>query len=534
MDDAVTATLPPPGTVTLGYEPQKMQKAFHTAPADEVLYGGAMGGGKSAALANHAVIECATTPKTTAVIFRRTSPELQEIKDYLDDLLEGTGLAQWFERRDRYEFTNGSIIRLSHLQLFADVRKHKGNQYTLLMFDEISDFMPEQVEWLKSRNRSPVKGAWCRVLASTNPGGIGHVYIKDYFVRPLDEFGHEITNVKLAAYYDFDTEEWVRTEPGKGLWKGEFNHDTKRWEPCPPWDRGKPSSYVVWLPELTREEIRQNKKRIERGRRPIVPTPRVYIKALLEHNEYLDDDPAYEAKLSRMSEKERKAYRDGDWDIFEGQYFSEFHHDLHVVEEQRPPAHWRKWRSLDWGRAEPACVLWHAQDPETDHIVTYREIYGRGYTNRRLCELINSMTADDEWIDFTMCDPSMARSDGNDENLSHMDTFEQYGVKLTKADNNRVAGWNRVKDLMAIDLKTVRPDSDDPKEKAGRPYWTVTRNCTNLIRTLPQQLRDEDDPEDMRSDGEDHAADALRYGLMSAKSMKARRNYKIGPVTIRR
>ena len=88
----MTATLPA-GTITLGYEPQKMQKAFHTAPADEVLYGGAMGGGKSAALANHAVIECASTPKTTVVIFRRT-PTGWKIRCYMYAASKGAGTPQ--------------------------------------------------------------------------------------------------------------------------------------------------------------------------------------------------------------------------------------------------------------------------------------------------------------------------------------------------------------------------------------------------------------------------------------------------------
>ena len=514
----------PAGTAQLGYSPQAMQTIAHSCPADEMLYGGSAGGGKSEWLLNEGIFTCARYPKTRAVIFRRTSPELQELKDRADEILgPHPGVATWHAREERWEFKNGSFLRFSHLQHYEDVHKHQGAQYTLLLFDEWTHFLPRQTDYLRSRNRS-AQGHWSRILGASNPGSIGHAYIKDYFVAPRNEHGTLIDNARLLAYYDFERQEWVETEPGEGRWDGEFNHETKRWEPCPPTQVGKPMGYVVWMPPLTPEEFKINEQRKRDGVAPLVPLSRCYIPARLSDNKYLYDDPSYHARLARMPENERKALLDGNWDIFEGAFFPDFRPALHVIDGGwRPPAHWSTWASMDWGRSVPSAVYWHAQDPATQHIVTYREMYGIYKTDREIAQNIVFLTGEED-IRYIMADPAMWRADGNDDAISHAETFDYYfqsegtRIKMMKADNNRVAGWARWKDLMAV----------DPKD--GTPYWQCTADCRNLIRTIPQMVYDEDKNDDLDTDADDHSSDAVRYGLQSAKSLKPRRLFSSKPV----
>ena len=78
------------------------------------------------------------------------------------------------------------------------------------------------------------------------------------------------------------------------------------------------------------------------------------------------------------------------------------------------------------------------------------------------------------------------------------------GFSIIKADNNRLAGWNVIHSYLEYNLT------------AGiQPKLKVFRNCAYLIESLPGLIRDEKNPEDVDTRGDDHAADALRYGLMS-------------------
>ena len=83
-----------------------------------------------------------------------------------------------------------------------------------------------------------------------------------------------------------------------------------------------------------------------------------FIKALPQDNRYLPQ--SYYNTLSALPEKLRKAYRDGNWDVFEGQYFSEWDANRHVVRPFEIPPSFRRFRAYDHGRAKPECCLWFA------------------------------------------------------------------------------------------------------------------------------------------------------------------------------
>ena len=109
-----------------------------------------------------------------------------------------------------------------------------------------------------------------------------------------------------------------------------------------------------------------------------------------------------------------------------------------------------------------------------------------------------------------------ADDDGDDGDCRHHN-----GVPLLPADNARVPGWQRVREALA-------------KQPDGAPELFIFETCRNLIRTLPQLTFDTRDAEDVSDACEDHAPEALRYGLMSrprpAPEEKRKRPYRYDPL----
>lgn len=230
---------------------------------------------------------------------------------------------------------------------------------------------------------------------------------------------------------------------------------------------------------------------------------RFFIQARLADNPILDRraDGQYRRDLERRDPITRKALLEGDFNIFIGQVFKEFDANRHVRPPRELPAHWPRWRAVDWGYANPCCCLWLCKDPDRGRVYVYREAYEVELTDRQQARLVRELTPPDEKIRQTLADPSMWTKKAHEERtFSTADEYAAEGVYLTKADSDRLVGKRKVHTLLA-DL----PD--------GEPGLIIFETCPNLIRTLPALVYDQLKPEDVDSDGEDHAYDALRYGL---------------------
>lgn len=227
-----------------------------------------------------------------------------------------------------------------------------------------------------------------------------------------------------------------------------------------------------------------------------------FIFSTYKDNAFLN--PEYRTYLENLKGALGKAWRDGDWDVFQGQAFPLFNYDVHVIPYQKLPdipEHWVKWRAIDWGNAKPFCCLWFTRDPDTRRIYIYREAYSANLTVPQQARMILDMTPAGEKINLTYADPSMWTKRTELEVVtSTADEYAKNGVFLTRADNNRLTGKRKLDQLLA-DL----PD--------GMPGLMVRENCENWIRTVPALTFDEHNPEDVDSDEEDHAYDATRYGL---------------------
>ena len=246
------------------------------------------------------------------------------------------------------------------------------------------------------------------------------------------------------------------------------------------------------------------------------PEDYVFIPARIYDNKVLlESDPGYIRQLMALPEELRRAHLDGDWDVHEGQYFPEFSREKHVVKPFTIPAGWRRFRSMDWGYNDPCCVLWHAVDGE-GRVYTYRELYVRLMRADEVAKKVLELSgggSGSEKIAYTVASPDMWQkrgailsSGGGFEGETLAELFAAKGLALTPADNSRIAGWNRIREYLA-----PVPDAVVGGE---RPMWQCFPCCVNLIRQLPLLEFDRLDREDA-ADGNDHAPEALRYGLMS-------------------
>jgi phage terminase large subunit len=239
-----------------------------------------------------------------------------------------------------------------------------------------------------------------------------------------------------------------------------------------------------------------------------------YVHARAADNPHLAAD--YVASLQGLPEDMRKAFLEGSWDVFEGQYFKEWNRDLHVCRPKPLLAYYRKFIAIDYGYAAPSCALWMYLDGDGVANV-YRELYGPGFTYETLAKEISALTPENEKIEYMVADPAIwAKKGENSNELSGAELFSaSYRAArsslplLIKANNDRIVGWNTVREYM----KAIA--GPDGQKMAKLQIW---ENCVNTIKTLPKLIYDDRNPEDLNSDGEDHAADALRYGLMSRPS----------------
>lgn len=159
----------------------KKQKAFIDSEADETLFGGAAGGGKSYGQLIDALLYALKYPKSKQLILRRTFPELEKslIRTHLE--FYPRELYTYNSSNHTGKFINGSIIDFSYCDNEKDVYKYQSAEYDVIRFDELTHFTQEMYVYLLSR----IRGANSHpkmAKSSTNPGGIGHTWVKERFI----------------------------------------------------------------------------------------------------------------------------------------------------------------------------------------------------------------------------------------------------------------------------------------------------------------------------------------------------------------
>jgi phage terminase large subunit len=224
-----------------------------------------------------------------------------------------------------------------------------------------------------------------------------------------------------------------------------------------------------------------------------------FVPALPKDNPYLAE--AYWNDLNSQPEDIRRAWVEGDWYVFTGQVFKNWRKEKHVIQPITIPDHWIRKTGTDWGYAKPFCTLWGAKNPDNGRWVIYREVYEKEHSDPRQAQLIRESESPGEKIRKRYADPSMwTRKTQTDEPTSTADVYANHKVYITPAINDRLNGKRKVDRLLE-----PLPD--------GLPGLLVFETCNNLVRTIPSLVYDKTYFEDVNTDGEDHAYDALRYLL---------------------
>lgn len=224
-----------------------------------------------------------------------------------------------------------------------------------------------------------------------------------------------------------------------------------------------------------------------------------FIPATTRDNKVLaEKDPNYMKMLDALPDGIREAWRDGNWDVMQGQYYSEFNRAVHVIEPFEIPDTWKRYRTIDYGLDCFAC-LWIAIDERGDYYV-YRE-YAKsdkaiGEGSKEVIELTGK-----ERILYTVA-PGDLWGRSQESAKSKADLFREAGLTLLKGSNNREAGWLALKELLTI--------------KNGESRIKIFSNCYDLIEHIPALQRDIKKPTDCMTEPHEitHLPDALRYFVL--------------------
>lgn len=437
----------------------KQDLAFDTA-ATELLYGGAAGGGKSYLKRTSGIRWCVEVPGVQVYLFRRTLTDLRDnhlrgptnffvmLEPYL-----ASGHVKYRQQENEFAFWNGSVYHMCYCDAETDVEKYRGAEIHVLQMDELTHFTEYQYRFLRSRVRlaglkvpEAYRGRLPRIECASNPGSIGHAWVKRTFIQP---------------------------KPALEVWK---------------------------TPAEEGGMLRQ------------------FIPAKLADNaELTKDDPAYADRLRGLgTDALVRAMLDGDWDIIAGQAFEKLRREVHAIEPFEPPDDWQIFGSLDWGSTKPFSFgLWCVSNgnPLPDGrtyrrgaIIRYNELYGwRGKPNEGTREEVEEVALRirvkyaPRRISYICADPSIWKVDGGP---SHAERMLAKGVVLRKSDNARPQGYLEVRQRIAGDEEG--------------PMLFATTNCHDgFWRTMPDLVIDEDHPEDVDTDQEDHCYDDVRYACMS-------------------
>ena len=245
-----------------------------------------------------------------------------------------------------------------------------------------------------------------------------------------------------------------------------------------------------------------------------------FIKSRVTDNAaLLKSDPGYLERLRALPDKLKKAWLDGDWDIFEGRFFEEFRNEekeyreafyTHVIKPFDIPPTWEITRSFDFGYARPFSCDWWATDFD-GRTYLILQLYGcTGNPNEGVKWSPERIFAKIKEIEDThpylrgkavngVADPSIWDASRGE---AIVETADRFGVYFEKGDNRRIPGWMQCHNRLAFD-------------ENGRPGTYFFSSCKDAIRTLPLLEYSQTCPEDLDTAQEDHFADSFRYFCMS-------------------
>ena len=470
------------------------QTEFLASTADYILFGGARGGAKSFSLCykaafmpkkyhwkyngkdifeyddylelkhqNKKVIAVVDKiaidyPDYQAILIRRTSPQLERnLKPETEKLYPIYG-GKWQERNRRYLFPSGAKIYMVHCRDSRALDDYIGGNYNFIGFDEVNQFYEDWVDKIVTSNRTTNPELKPQACYTSNPGNIGHVWLKKRFVdmcRPIPST--PVYNEPLDITYTL-----MKTAPPY------FDENGVSWQ---------------YIPSL-----------------------------VFENPSLMENDPAYVLRLKNLKETQKQMWLFGNWGAFAGMFFDKWDEDTHTIDEKlfrynidfSVHTH-ALYRFYDYGTKANFVCLFAAVDGD-GNIIVFDEIVETGLASSAQAKRVREyssekygLTSDDFAGDYA--DPQYWAQISEKEQMpySPAEHYQDEKIWLQPGVRDRKVGAKIIYDAL------------EPIPK-GVPRIRFTSNCTYCIETIPALPSAELDPEDIDTKAEDHAYDALRYG----------------------
>ena len=439
-------------------QPGPQQKAA-TCPVDFTFFGGSRGGGKSDCLIGRQLRGAEKyAEKWNGLVIRRKYKDFLEIRRRLDELITHGLPAERIggdQQTNYLRFKNGAQVTMPAIGQLSQCNDYVGHQYTEIAFDECTTFpfFHQMVDKLKGSNRSP-HGVPCRMFGTGNPGGPGHLAVKDFF--------------QLGT-------------------------------------SGVPPETVMTT-------------QLEGG----MTETRVFIPSFLDDNRILcEADPLYVARLKSISDPAlRKAWLDGDWDVYIGQAL-EFN-QAHIIPPVPIPEYVQLYSTFDWGFGKPFSWGWWWVDSD-GRVYRFAEWYGCTDTPDEGLRLTDTdvalgirerekkMGIDKRHI-IRLAGPDCFQRkpnyQGGGQGKSTAEVFGEHGIYMAPGDPSRELKIRQFRER----LRVVR---DEDGNITSSPMLQVYSTCKHFIRTIPALCMDELNPEDIDTDQEDHIYDEACHIFMS-------------------
>ena len=207
-------TLLLPWTAYIPHRPTAKQLAYLLLDNTEALYGGAAGGGKSDALLM-AALQYVDNPDYSALLFRRSYTDLSlpgALMDKAKEWLMPTD-AKWRESSKTWTFPSGATLTFGYLEHVGDEYRYQSTEFQFIGFDELTQFEESKYRYMFSRLRRKADGGPpLRMRSTSNPGGIGHEWVRSRFLDsdPADS-GRVFIAARLPDNPHLDQESYVQS-----------------------------------------------------------------------------------------------------------------------------------------------------------------------------------------------------------------------------------------------------------------------------------------------------------------------------------
>lgn len=466
------------------------QEQFLSLPDSifEGLYGGAAGGGKSELLLMLPIArEFYRYPAFRGIIFRRSFPQLQRSLIPRSYLLYPKFGGQYNETKHEWKFPSGAIIFFGHLDQDKDAPNHDTDEYNYLGFDELTAFTEYMYRYMTSRVRTSTERLPAIIRSATNPGNVGHAWVRKRFVEPAPQGLIVLTDAKSKSKRIFI--------PAKLT----DNVDLMQSDP----------DYINRLNAL----------------------PEAERKAKMDGDWWVFSGQVFTSfRHERIADEPANA--------------------MHSIEPFKIPAYWPKILAIDWGYRAATFAIWAAISPD-GRIFVYREYVAKGRLITEWGADIKRLSQMDENLIVCALDPSAWQDRGQDMTIADQVIDILDPLPVTQADNDRLGGMNlcfemirwqqrpqkyipkegyvhetaeRILRLYGVEASEQYSNMFLPeKEETNLPKLQIFNTCPELISVIITRVyaQREDDAavrgkakrEDVAETNDDDGYDCLRYLL---------------------